>query len=57
MQNIIVTIPNGPVIKAVVSVGMPGPTGPGIRSNITRITASADPPANPEVNDLWIDLS
>jgi hypothetical protein len=50
-------------IIAKVSVRMPGPrgpqgeVGPGIESNITKITASIDPPTNPEENDLWIDLS
>lgn len=37
--------------------GDPGARGPGILSNITRITASTNPPADPEVNDLWIDLT
>jgi hypothetical protein len=48
------------LITAITEVGMPGPQGergPGIASNITRITASITPPANPEVNDLWIDLT
>jgi hypothetical protein len=54
------------VVTAITDVGLPGPQGvkgdkgdqgPGILSNITRITASIDPPTNPEVNDLWIDLT
>jgi len=49
---------DGPAsVSALATVGLPGPRGPGIFSNITRITASIDPPANPEVNDLWIDLT
>lgn len=53
-------------ITVVTDVGLPGPQGPrgdtgaqgpGIASNISRITASVDPPENPEVNDLWIDLT
>jgi hypothetical protein len=51
------------VITAKVDIRLPGPkgdkgdTGPGIASNIAKITASTTPPDNPEVNDLWIDLS
>ncbi len=54
------------VITAITDIGLPGPPGaqglegpqgPGIFSNITRITASVNPPDNPEVNDLWIDLT
>lgn len=37
--------------------GEKGETGPGILSNIERITASYDPPESPMENDLWIDLS
>lgn len=53
-------------ITAITTIGLSGPKGdigpqgdpgPGIASNITRITASVDPPDNPEVNDLWIDLT
>jgi hypothetical protein len=57
----------GPVsITTITTVGLPGPPGekgdkgdqgPGILSNIPRITASVDPPDNPEVNDLWIDIT
>ena len=70
MKQINVQIPAGdissgvltqtPIIKSISSIGLPGPTGPqgpGIASNITRITASVDPPSSPQENDLWIDLS
>jgi len=59
MEQVTLSIPTTgpPVITAITTVGPPGPPGPGILSNITRITASATPPDNPEVNDLWIDLS
>ena len=70
MKKITVIIPDDSgtldepvVITAITDVGLPGPPGPkgdqgpGIFSNITRITASTDPPANPQENDLWIDLT
>lgn len=56
-------------VKAISQAGLPGPKGdkgdtgdqgvqgPGILSNIVRITASATPPDSPELNDLWIDIS
>lgn len=57
----------GPVtIKTISDIGLPGPPGPtgstgpqgpGIASNIHRITVSADPPDNPDLNDLWVDIS
>jgi hypothetical protein len=52
--------PISPIVQPQVSIGIPGPQGPpgpGIASNITRVTASTTPPTNPVVNDLWIDLS
>jgi len=62
MNQVVVVLPDGTlggpvVITGISKVGPPGPPGPGIASNIKRITASATPPENPEVNDLWIDLS
>lgn len=59
MNEVTVRLPieGPPVITAITKVGPQGPPGPGILSNITRITASIDPPANPEENDLWIDLT
>ena len=63
-QAIISSITNvGAVVNATAAIGMPGPRGPqgergpGIASNITRITAGTTPPDDPEVNDLWIDLT
>lgn len=73
MKQVIVVIPrdlfNPVTIKTISNVGLPGPrgdvgpegptgpAGPGILSNIVRITASSTPPVDPEVNDIWIDLS
>lgn len=51
------TLTQTPIIKSVSTIGLPGPRGPGILSNITRITASTSPPDDPEVNDLWVDIS
>ena len=51
------TITATPIIKSITTVGLQGPPGPGISSNISKITASVDPPSNPQENDLWIDLS
>lgn len=52
---------SGPaVITQTAKVGLPGPKGdpgPGIESNISRITAGTTPPNDPEKNDLWIDLN
>lgn len=54
------------VIGAISNIGLPGPPGPqgdtggqgpGILSNISRITVSTTPPDDPEVNDLWVDIS
>jgi len=56
-QPAIILEPAPTPVDISVSIGMPGPPGPGIASNISRITASTSPPANPENNDLWIDLS
>lgn len=34
-------------------IGLPGPEGP----PSDQITVSDTPPSNPEINDLWVDLS
>lgn len=59
-QRIIVAGPSSVRIVNAGPIGPPGvkgDPGEGIESNITRITASPIPPTDPEVNDLWIDLS
>jgi hypothetical protein len=55
-DNLVVGVTAGSVVK-VIAGGPKGDRGPGILSNISRITASDTPPIDPELNDLWIDLS
>jgi hypothetical protein len=56
-QDKVTVIPGSPMIVKVVAGGVKGDRGPGIDSNITKITASTTAPPNPQVNDLWIDIS
>jgi hypothetical protein len=56
-QNKVTVTPGNPTIVKVVAGGVKGDQGPGIASNIAKITASLTAPLNPQVNDLWIDIS
>lgn len=44
-------------MTATVAVETPGIQGPSGPPGDKQITVSATPPENPQINDLWIDIS